>query len=104
MPGRNRGAARNWRRSSGAFLGLYDANGNHVEGGILVSQIRPESLREVVAALKRYEREVEQSRLKPSTKRNYVSHARIFVNWLKGDFTPGSCVGLGQGRPYSYWR
>lgn len=67
-------------------------------------QIPPESLQDVVAALKRYKREVEQSKLKPSTKRTYLLHASNFVRWLQGDFSPGRFVGQGQGRPYNYWR
>lgn len=74
------------------------------EGICFMSQIPLESLRHVIEALKRYEREVEQSKLKPSTKRTYILHANNFVRWLKGDFTPGGTIGQGQGRPYNYWR
>lgn len=69
-----------------------------------MAQIGSKSLSEVIEALARYQREVEESTLKPSTKRTYILHARNFVNWLKGDFRPGRCVGLGRGRPYNYWR
>lgn len=75
-----------------------------MSGGVRMSQIPAESLRQVIAALKRYEREVEQSKLSPTTKRTYILHATNFVRWLKGEFTPGRGPAQGQGRPYNYWR
>jgi hypothetical protein len=67
-------------------------------------QIPAEALHQVTEALKRYEREVEQSKLRPSTKRTYIVHANNFVRWLKGEFAPGRGTTGGQGRPYNYWR
>lgn len=74
------------------------------EGISVMNQIPPESLRDVVEAFRRYEREVQQSKLKPSTKKTYLLHAGNFVRWLKGNFTPGGNVGQLPGRPYNYWR
>lgn len=39
--------------------------------------------------LREYEREVEASGLGALTKQTYLLHARNFVRWLSGDFTPG---------------
>ena len=41
-------------------------------------------------ALCEYEQQIEGTALKPSTKDTYIGHAREFVRWLEGKFTPGS--------------
>jgi hypothetical protein len=57
-----------------------------------MSQVRPDVLRDVEDALKRYTLEVEQSKMAPSTKRTYLLHARNFVRWLRDDFEPGKSM------------
>jgi hypothetical protein len=49
-------------------------------------------LRQIKEALSRYEREVEASGLKITSKNTYVLHARHFVRWLDDDFRPGSTL------------
>ena len=49
-------------------------------------------VRRVEEALAEYEAEVTASRLKPSSKRTYLLHARHFVRWLGGDFEPGGSL------------
>jgi hypothetical protein len=55
-------------------------------------QVRDETLRDVEQALRRYEQEVAAAGLKPSSAHTYILHARSFVRWLKGDFTPGATL------------
>lgn len=50
------------------------------------------AMREIERGLEQYVAEVEQSRMKPSTKKTYVRHVSTYVRWLKGDFTPGERV------------
>jgi hypothetical protein len=52
-------------------------------------RVNTKTLQEVEEALREYERDVQASDLTPSTKRTYLSHAKDFVRWLKGDFVPG---------------
>lgn len=47
----------------------------------------------VQSALGIYEKEVEESDLERNTKDTYIRHARSFVRWLDGDFTPGATLG-----------
>lgn len=53
-------------------------------------KVSPETLAEVRNAFKRYEREVNASRLGIRTKSTYIHRAELFVRWLEDDFTPGS--------------
>lgn len=39
--------------------------------------------------LEQYEKTVQHSPCKESTKRTYLLHSRNFVRWVKGDFEPG---------------
>lgn len=48
------------------------------------------TLTEVRYQLGRYIREVEETDLSISTKQTYTYHARSFVRWMEGEFTPGS--------------
>lgn len=51
------------------------------------------AFREIVQALKQYEAEVERSKMAPTTKQAYLSHARDFVRWLRDEFKPGERTG-----------
>jgi len=55
-------------------------------------RMTPECIREVEKAFREYEREVEDSKLRLSTKNTYLLHARQFVKWLKGEFEPGGTL------------
>jgi hypothetical protein len=55
-----------------------------------MAKASPSWLPEVYAALRKYEAEVERAGLEDTTKRTYLLHARNFVRWLDGDFTPGA--------------
>ena len=57
-----------------------------------MAEIPADALRQVISALGRYETEVNASKLRPSAARTYLLHARNFVRWLKGDFTPGATL------------
>jgi hypothetical protein len=52
-------------------------------------RISSKALQEVEEALKQYEKEVQSSKMEPSTKRTYLLHSNNFVRWLKDDFVPG---------------
>ncbi len=54
-----------------------------------MAKIGPQALVEVKAALERFEKEVEASKLTKDSQQTYSSHARQFVCWLEGNFTPG---------------
>lgn len=54
-----------------------------------MAKVPPSSLSDVRAALRKYEAEVERANLEETTKRTYLLHARNFVRWLDGEFTPG---------------
>lgn len=51
-----------------------------------------DALRQVQEALERYEKVVEDSCLKRSTRDTYIVHARNFVRWLDDDFEPGGTL------------
>ncbi len=55
-------------------------------------RVEAQVLPRVEKALAEYEAEVTASRLKPSSKRTYLLHARHFVRWLGGDFEPGGSL------------
>lgn len=57
-----------------------------------MGEITPDALRQIKAALKRYEKEVNDTKLMPKTKITYLRHSKTFVRWLEGDFTPGSTL------------
>ncbi len=57
-----------------------------------MAEIGPEALAEVEAALERFEIEVERSKLSKDSQQTYSSHARQFVRWLEGNFTPGGTL------------
>ncbi len=72
-----------------------------VEGGMMsgyklpheiAEQIEPVFMKYVEQALTEYEKEVDASKLRPSTKHTYLIHAKHFVRWLRGDFTPGGTL------------
>ena len=52
-------------------------------------EIGPQALAEVKAALERYEAEVSGSKLSKDSQDTYSNHAKQFVSWLEGNFTPG---------------
>jgi hypothetical protein len=54
-----------------------------------MAEVSPAAIREIEAALARYEREVRAAGLAPDTVKTYLQHAKQFVRWLNGDFTPG---------------
>lgn len=56
------------------------------------AKISLNALAEVRRALEQYERAIEKTRLKESTKQTYLVHAKDFVRWLADDFEPGSRV------------
>ena len=55
-----------------------------------MAKVSGEVLREVKAALVRYENEVNGSLMRPKPKDTYILHAGYFVRWLEDDFTPGA--------------
>ena len=55
-------------------------------------EISPQALAEVRAALERFETEVEESKLSKDSQQTYSNHARQFVRWLEGYFTPGGTL------------
>ena len=57
-----------------------------------MAEIGPQALAEVKAALERFEIEVEGSKLSKYSQQTYSSHARQFVRWLEGYFTPGGTL------------
>ena len=64
----------------------------NTERKVGVLKISPVALSEVQKALEDYQREVERSKLQPSTKRTYLTHATNFVRWLEDDFRPGGTL------------
>ncbi len=54
-----------------------------------MAEIGPQALAEVKAALERYEKEVKASKLSKDSQDTYSNHAKQFVSWLEGNFTPG---------------
>ena len=64
-----------------------------------MERIPAEALREVEWALLRYEEAVSTAGLAPLVEDIYIRHARHFVHWLKGEFTPGA-----MPRKRSTWR
>ena len=59
------------------------------ERGRGTGQISEGALKEVEAALVRYQRIVEESSLAVNTKNTYRLHAGNFTKWLGGKFVPG---------------
>ncbi len=57
-----------------------------------MAEIGPQALAEVKAALERFETEVKGSKLSKDSQQTYSSHARQFVRWLEGYFTPGGTL------------
>ena len=57
-----------------------------------MAKISPQALSEIKAALRRYEKEVNVSRLKESAQRTYLLYSRNFVRWLEAGFTPGNTL------------
>ena len=57
-----------------------------------MAEIGPQALAEVEVALGRFEAEVERSKLSKDSQQTYSSHARQFVRWLEGCFTPGGTL------------
>ena len=43
-------------------------------------------------ALELYKQEVNESELKPATRKTYLLHAENFVRWIEGNFTPGATL------------
>jgi len=54
-----------------------------------MAEVGPQALAEVKAALERFEAEVKGSKLSKDSQQTYSNHARQFVSWLEGNFTPG---------------
>ena len=46
---------------------------------------KPDCVAAVKRGLEKYERAVDESDRKPSTKHTYITHARRFVGWLEGE-------------------
>lgn len=57
-----------------------------------MAEIGPQALAEVKAALERFEAEVKASKLQQNSQVTYSAHAKQFVSWLEGDFTPGGTL------------
>lgn len=57
-----------------------------------MAKIGLQALAQVRSALKNYETEVKKSKLQPNSQRTYLLHARNFVRWIEGDFTPGGTL------------
>jgi len=57
-----------------------------------MAKIGPQALAAVKAALEHYGTEVKASKLQPKSQRTYLLHARNFVRWIEGDFTPGGTL------------
>lgn len=58
-----------------------------------MAEISAAALEEVERALRRYEAEIEASKLRLNAKVTYLRYASMFVRWLKDDFTPGGTLG-----------
>ena len=58
----------------------------------VMAQNFPEGVEAVEAALKRYEKEIRASKLQINAQQTYLLHAKNFVRWLKGEFTPGATL------------
>ena len=54
-----------------------------------MAKISIDTLREVKAALVRYENQVNATRMSDKSKHTYINHANHFVRWLDDDFNPG---------------
>ena len=54
--------------------------------------INPRALAEVKVALERYEIQVKAYKLQPNSQNTYLLHARNFIRWLEGNFTPGGTL------------
>ena len=57
-----------------------------------MAKISLQALAAVKVALEHYETEVKSSKLQPKSQRTYLLHARHFVRWIEGDFTPGGTL------------
>lgn len=55
-------------------------------------KVSPECLKEVNRALSRYLAEVDDTRLAPTSKQTYLTHAENFVRWLEDEFEPGGAL------------
>ena len=58
----------------------------------LAGDFEPVFKKYVEHALREYETEVDASKLRPNARYTYLLHARNFVRWLRGDFTPGGTL------------
>ena len=47
------------------------------------------TLSEIRIALRQYEQEVYDAKLSSATTLTYLTHAKTFVRWMHGEFTPG---------------
>ena len=65
----------------------------NTERKVGVPKISQVALSEVQKAVEDYQREVERSKLQPSTKRTYLTDATNFVRWLEDDFRPSALSG-----------
>ena len=54
-----------------------------------MASISASALREVLAALREYERAVDASPLKYNSKKTRIQEAGYFVRWLMDDYEPG---------------
>ena len=75
-----------WNRRKGEMMSDYRLPPE------LARQIEPVFMKYVDHALGEYEREVNASKLRPNTKHTYLRHAKHFVRWMHGDFTPGGTL------------
>jgi len=55
-------------------------------------EISPQALAEIKAAFERFEAEVKASKLQQNSQVTYSAHAKQFVRWLEGDFSPGGTL------------
>ena len=57
-----------------------------------MAKIGLQALAQVRSVFKNYETEVKKSKLQPNSQWTYLLHARNFVRWIEGDFTPGGTL------------
>ncbi len=57
-----------------------------------MAKIGQQALKEVKIVLENYEIEVNKSKLQPNSQKTYLLHARNFVRWIEGYFTPGGTL------------
>ncbi len=57
-----------------------------------MAKISQQALSEVKGAYQVYEKEVQASKLRQTTKKTYLDHSYNFIRWLDGRFIPGDNI------------